>query len=288
MRRPITGLIVALALFVPGGPVQTAAFAQEPSPTPSESPSPEATASPSSGGATGTETIGGSGDNVAVAINTKDGTSRFTISFRIVRTSSDVVDQTNIAFAFASCEGCETVAIAMQAVLVSGSPSTVIPENYAIALNFECTSCDTLASAYQFVLGVDGNPHFTPEGNTALAEIRRALRALTRSDLSIEEIQAELDVLAEDLRTVLAEEIVTAGPPDAAVEVPEDGATPTPSPTGTPSPTPTTSPTSDSVDGVSPTPEPSATVSSSPEPSVSPSASPSESPSPSPAASASP
>jgi len=235
---------------------------------------------------------GGGGDNTVVAVNTKDGSSEFKVSFKIVRTSSDVVDESNIAVAFASCEACETVAIAFQVVLVNGTPTIVIPENYAIALNFECTSCETLASAYQFVLGTDGNVHFSPEGNRALADIRQALRDVAGSDeLTFEEIQVELDALAADLRTVLTEEMITSGPPDVEVQEDQGSATtqPTPAPTpasspttGDPSPAPTYDTTSPSpsetttpIEGGSPSPA------TSPSPTTGTSASPASSPTPS-------
>ena len=235
-------------------------------------------------GARGQEPVdGGGGDHTVVAVNTKDGSSEFKVSFRIVRTSSDVVDESNIAFAFASCEECETVAIAFQVVLVNGTPSIVIPENYAIALNFECTSCETLASAYQFVLGTDGQVHFSPEGNRALAEIRQALRDVASSEeLTFEEMQVELDALAADLRTVLAEEMLTSGPPDVEVQEVQDPTSPDPTPTPSPSP---------AVGDASPTPI-SETVSPSPSETTTPiegeSPSPATSPTPSPVASTSP
>jgi putative peptide zinc metalloprotease protein len=234
---------------------------------------------------------GGGGDNTVVAVNTKDGSSEFKVSFKIVRTSSDVVDESNIAVAFASCEGCETVAIAFQVVLVNGTPSVVIPENYAIALNFECTSCETLASAYQFVLGTDGNVHFSPEGNRALADIRKALRVVAGSEeLTLEEIQAELDGLAADLRTVLAEEMVASGPDDVEVqEVTDAQATtePTPAPSSSPaavdaSPSPTTETVSPSpADTTTPTDGQSPSPGTSPTPTSATSASPASSPTPS-------
>ena len=231
------------------------------------------------------ETVeGGGGDNTVVAVNTKDGSSKFKVSFKIVRTSSDVIDESNIAVAFASCEGCETVAIAFQVVLVNGTPSVVIPENYAIALNFECTSCETLASAYQFVLGTDGNVHFSPEGNRALSEIRRALRVVAGSEeLTLDEIQAELDVLAADLRTVLAEEMVTSGPDDVQVqEVADPQATTQPSPVPSSSPETVDASPSPTTDAVSPSPADTTTPSDGQSPS------PATSPTPTPATSASP
>ena len=236
--------------------------------------------------------VGGGGDNTAVVVNTHDGQSRFRISFKIVRTSSDVVDNGNAAVAFSSCEGCSSVAVAFQVVLVSSDPSVVTPTNLAIAMNFECTDCNTLASAYQWVLGTDGRVRFTPEGNQALAEIRRQLRQVLHSDQTIEEIQASLDRLAEDLEQILMDELAAAGPPDASAErvpeadtgeSPQPGPTPEPSGTSsspapdaastpTPSPSPSQSPTSDA--GSSPSPETTAT------PTPSPTAAPTTSPAP--------
>src|SRR5215210_164304 len=71
---------------------------------------------------------GGSGDNAAVAVNTKDGSSVFKLAFDIRRTMSDVVDNGNAAVAYASCEECQTIAIAIQIVLVMGDPEIVTPE----------------------------------------------------------------------------------------------------------------------------------------------------------------
>ena len=235
---------------------------------------------------------GGGGDNTVVAVNTKDGSSEFKVSFKMVRTSSDVVDESNIAVAFASCEACETVAIAFQVVLVNGTPSVVIPENYAIALNFECTSCETLASAYQFVLGTDGNVHFSPEGNRALAQIRQAIRDVARSEeLTFDEMQVELDALAADLRTVLTEEMVASGPPDVDVQEVEGPASsePTPAPTPSSSPTsgdPSPAPTSDSTspspaETITPVEDESPSPATSPTPPTGTSASPDSSPTPS-------
>jgi putative peptide zinc metalloprotease protein len=258
MRSRFLRLLAVLMLSISLGWSQTVAQAQEPTPS-----------TEGTDGSAGS-TFGGEGDNVAVAIVTKDGSSKAKVSFRIVRTSDDVIDNGNVAVAFASCEGCRSVAIAVQVVLVSGTPSTVIPENFAIALNFECIDCATLASAYQFVLGVDGNVHFSPEGNRALAEIRKQIRELASSELAVDELQGELDLLADELRTVLAEELLTAGPDDVLVQEEPTGeaviptAGPSPSGETEPLPTPTTEETSELES--SPSPEASTTPSGGPSP----------------------
>ena len=92
-------------------------------------------------------------DNAAIAINTEDGASVFELAFDVQRVMNGVVDQQNVAVAYASCADCQTVAIAIQIVLVMSDPTVITPENYAIALNEGCDTCATLASAYQFVFG---------------------------------------------------------------------------------------------------------------------------------------
>lgn len=148
------------------------------------------------------------GDNSAVAINTKDGSSLFRLAFDIQRVAGDIVDNENAAVAYSSCESCRTTAIAIQIVLVSGSPSTVTPKNFAVAVNDQCTLCETFASAYQFVIGTDGPVTFTKQGRKELKDIRRDLKALAREDLSPAELDARVSAIVDRLRTVLQTQLV--------------------------------------------------------------------------------
>ncbi len=152
-------------------------------------------------------------DNAAVAINTKDGGAIFRFAFKIARVGRDVVENTNAAIAYASCTDCQTVAIAIQVVLVTGDPSVVTPQNYAIAINQQCTLCETLASAYQFVFSTGGQVHFTAEGNKTIADLRREFHALKKEaeGLTIAEIQARVQGLVDRLKVVLDNELVPAG-----------------------------------------------------------------------------
>jgi putative peptide zinc metalloprotease protein len=146
-------------------------------------------------------------DSKAVAVNLKDGAEVVKFAFKVVRVNRDVVDQSNAAVAFASCEACRTIAVAFQVVLVLSDPRVVTPENVALALNYECASCETLASAYQFVFSVPEGFHFSSAANRQIAAIRRALRELIHSGRPIEGIQAEIDALADELRALLRAEI---------------------------------------------------------------------------------
>jgi putative peptide zinc metalloprotease protein len=175
------------------------------------------------------------GDSAAVAVNTRDNSTVFKIMFDIRRVMGDTVDQSNAAVAVASCNSCETVAIAIQVVLAAGNPSVVVPENLAIAMNIDCNLCQTLAEAYQYVSTGTGVVHFTPEGNQRIAEIRRELQQLRTSGLPIEQIAARVDQLNADLRQVLLTEVVPAGPPQdqSQTATPDTGTSTTPGDTGT-------------------------------------------------------
>lgn len=155
-----------------------------------------------------------SGDNAAVAVNTKDGAAVFRLAFSIKKVAGDVVDNANGAVAYASCNECRTIALAIQIVLVTGDPEVVTPENVAIAINENCTSCETLASAYQFVLGTDEEAvRFSPDGQKAINDIRKELRELGKSGLPVDEIQARVKQLMVRLGAVLKTELETVGKP---------------------------------------------------------------------------
>ena len=151
---------------------------------------------------------GSSGDNAAIAINTKSGSSIFKFAFSIRKVAGDVVDNTNAAVAYSSCESCATTAIAIQIVLVTGNPSVVTPQNLAIAINENCTLCETFAGAYQIVLGTGGPVKLTAAGKEQIREIRKEIRGLRDEDLSPAELNARLDELVGQLKEVLRTELV--------------------------------------------------------------------------------
>ncbi|MEA2453133.1 MAG: putative peptide zinc metalloprotease protein [Actinomycetota bacterium] len=216
------------------------AFAQE-------SPAPEETAVEQGGNANG-------GDNLALAVNTKDNSSVVKFAFEVRRVMNGVVDETNAAVAVASCENCRTIAVAIQIVLIVNDPSVVSPTNIALAENVECTSCETFASAYQYVFTTGGQLKFSKEGWDALKDLRKQISELLKDDsLDLATLATELEVLTDQLSEVIRNELrpaeeVEAEPEVAASSTPEPesspddtGSTPTPEPEPTqdePSPTP--------------------------------------------------
>lgn len=169
-------------------------------------------------GAPGTAAAQG-GDTTAIAINTKDNSSLFKFAFAIKKVTGEVVDNTNAAIAYASCENCRTTAISIQIVLVSSSPGTVVPENYAISINESCTLCQTFSTAFQFVIGVeDPSVGLTKAGKRELREILREFKALKRDDYTLAEFHARTQALGQRLRTVLRTELQSRRPGDEEEE----------------------------------------------------------------------
>jgi putative peptide zinc metalloprotease protein len=199
----------------------------------------------------GAPSAASAGDNAAISVNTKDGTTVFKVAFAIRHVMGDVVDQTNGAVAYASCTDCAAVAIAFEIVLVEGDPSTVTPTNVAIAFNENCETCVAVAEAYQFVLGTGGLVHFDSDGNKILADIRKELHSLKKEDLTLGQLQAELDSIYARMADVLANHLVavpgnktgqqqtTTTTPTTTTTTPETTSTPTTTETTTTEPTTT-------------------------------------------------
>jgi putative peptide zinc metalloprotease protein len=149
-------------------------------------------------------------NNQATAEARHAGDSVIDLAFSVRENASEVIDDTNSAVAYASCEACRAVAIAFQIVIVQGDPNTVTPTNVAVAVNNECQGCSTLALAYQFVVGYGEPVEFTEEGLRRLEKIRREFAKLEEeyANLTNEEIQARTDAFAAEIRDILATELV--------------------------------------------------------------------------------
>lgn len=211
-------------------------------------------------------------NNQAVAEATEDGSSVFDLAFAVRQTASEVVDETNSAIAYASCAECRAVAIAFQIVIVQGSPSTVTPQNLAIAVNDQCSGCSTLALAYQFVIGRGEPVRLTRQGQQRLEQIRRDLEKLEHDYVTLanDEIRELTDAYADEVRAVLQTELVPVrededddrqrGPPidreDRDEDAPADGEPAPAPPTSTTSPTTTAAPSESEPPPSSTTAEP--------------------------------
>jgi putative peptide zinc metalloprotease protein len=158
-------------------------------------------------------------ENVALAITEQDESRVFDFAWDVSRQRGDgMVDHLNSATARARCVRCGATAIAFQIVLVSGSPTTVIPRNTAEAINLECTECVTVAEARQFVRVVPAPVRFTGAGRAVLADVRERLRALESQNLGVDELHQAVETQEARVLEVLRSELVLKSAPDTEAE----------------------------------------------------------------------
>jgi putative peptide zinc metalloprotease protein len=214
----------------------------------------------------GAQPAGGAGaggmDNEVVLVNTQDGRHLARSSVAVAPVLGDVVDNQNAAYAYSRCSDCRTVAVAVQVVLVMGNPSSVTPRNLALAVNQDCERCESMASAYQYVLTTDGIVHFSAAGEREIAALRGEIAGVTGSDLPFAELDARLDALVERLWQVIDNELVAAGArfggaPSKKTSVDTSG-DPSPTPSESPDESPAPSPSPAPSDAAEPSPSPGA------------------------------
>ena len=162
----------------------------------------------------------GSTENIAEAVVTEDNGRAWDFAWDIDRQRGDaLVDHRNVANARASCVRCEATAIAFQIVLVNGNPRQVVPVNVAEAVNTECTECQVVAEARQFVRVVDEPVKFTAGGRAELGDVKRDLAALEAQDLPVDQLHLAVEQQEARIRQVLGTELVTTANPDSEPEL---------------------------------------------------------------------
>jgi len=154
----------------------------------------------------------GGANNLVLVQATTDGQVVQRAQLQVAPFGGDDVGSTNLAAATSqACTGCGTVAIALQAVFVTGEPGSVAPANAAVATNAGCTSCSSYAFAYQYVVETHGPVYLSPDGRVELGVLRQELDDAAASGLPDDELTARLDELAGELKAIVDEELVRAG-----------------------------------------------------------------------------
>src|SRR5438874_3037964 len=228
----------------------------------------------------------GSPQNIVQVVNTTDSNLMVGGQVQLNTIDSSVVEPANAAVAYSSCNNCQTLAVALQINLMESKVTTFQPENLALAVNYQCFHCTTIADAIQYNIDVhegdDGSPgrakHLVKEMNRQLATASHAS--------SLAQAETEVDAVLQEFQDLAASLSIRRDEDDrdtrAAPSVPSP-ATPATSPVTAGS---AAAPSASSSPAASPSPSPSPTPVASPSPSAAPS--PSPSPSPTPAASPSP
>ncbi|MFI9806237.1 hypothetical protein ACIHEJ_18085 [Streptomyces sp. NPDC052301] len=105
---------------------------------------------------------------------------------------------------------CRSVALSFQIVTVAGEHTHLNASNYSDAANKECTGCQTLAGAYQFVVSTPTAFSLDAGTRHRLDDIHRRLDALTRSTLPAAELRTRADGLAGEVTAVLRDAVAHA------------------------------------------------------------------------------
>jgi hypothetical protein len=143
----------------------------------------------------------GGPDNIVKVTVPDDGQAVQRAGVRVSQTSSDTVDSTNLAQAYAhDCTGCEAVAVAFQAVVATGRPHTITPQNLAIALNQNCSHCRSFAYAYQYFVQADKPVRFTRDERAEFRQVNERADELVHAGLPYPELDARLHQLAQEFR----------------------------------------------------------------------------------------
>jgi hypothetical protein len=150
------------------------------------------------------EDIGTGPDQVIWAKTTGAGASDLLSGVQVGSYKGDNLQSANVARAdWTDCTNCRTVAVAVQAVLVKGSPHTASPTNAAIAINENCVSCTTYAFAYQYVVATDDRVVLTRRGRREVATIRDHIYDAAHSELAPDDLNLRLQDLAHDFRLAI-------------------------------------------------------------------------------------
>ena len=223
----------------------------------------------------------GEGDNQALAVNTQDGSAVYDVALAVLWVTDGDVDEINEAWALAKCQDCTTVSVAFQSIFIIGDSDVVVPQNRAVAVNYECARCQTHAVAVQLITTLTRRP--SERAMAELSVLWNDLEELGKNikDIPLEEIHVELTRVESEILKILAEDGVLA-PMEGGAGADDLQAAPEaspldPTPTLTPSPTASAEATT-TTDDPSPTPSGDPSPTPSDEPSPTPSDEPSESP----------
>ena len=162
------------------------------------------------------------GDNQALAVNTANGSVRYDVSFALVWADGNTALNKNEAYAFASCTGCRTVAVAFQVVLMAGSVHVAVPQNLSAAVNYACVQCVTYALARQLVVSVDGP--LDEQASQQLATVWAQLRAFGEhiQDVPLADLQARLTDFEAQILSIVRTDAGGGGAPADSSAVPTD------------------------------------------------------------------
>jgi hypothetical protein len=159
--------------------------------------------------------VAGGPNNIVFSDATADAAGAATFdthsSMVAMPTGTDEVTSANVARAVShDCTGCQ-VAIAFQAVLMTGNPRTVAPRNIAYATNVRCTGCAAFAFAFQYVVSTGGPARLSPAGMQGIQALRDEVANDLATDLTPVDLDARLTDVGQRFQALVDREIVRTG-----------------------------------------------------------------------------
>ena len=152
------------------------------------------------------EDEGGTRRNVVSVRNRADNRMRIRANIQLARLPGDTAEPYNVAFAYGTCRDCQTFSVALQIVLISRTASRIAPQNGALALNYECHGCLTVARAIQYVVQVE-DPTQVPDGVRELIremdrELREVARLAAAGQMTIADAESRINAVITRFRSV--------------------------------------------------------------------------------------
>lgn len=159
---------------------------------------------------------GGGANNLVQVVNTTHDRFSSRAGVQAAAFGGDSAQSTNLARADSrNCTDCTTQAAALQAVFLTGAPTTVEVANAAVATNSACVRCVSYAYAFQYVVTTDRAVSLSPEGRQRISDLQaRAGAVVSEPAGSLEDLQhldEQLDQLAHELRDAVDQELRAGG-----------------------------------------------------------------------------
>jgi putative peptide zinc metalloprotease protein len=221
------------------------------------SPTPTASAAAAAATSSALPEGGGGGKNIVQVVNQQDGNLKIDGKVQLNRIPESNAAPVNLASAYSSCANCQTLAVGLQINLISKSANYVHPQNAAVALNYKCTNCHTIAYAWQYNMSVD-DPTAVPDGvNQLMAQWRAELANIKTQSVTLTEAINRMNAVIGQFQSLAAyldskqDQTTDATSPNAS---PPPAASPAAGSSPSVSPTTTASPTASSQPSVSPSP----------------------------------
>jgi hypothetical protein len=132
-------------------------------------------------------------DNQAVATQTNNGKTAFSLTFKAPLSFASVITANNNANATVNtCQNCTAIAISVQTVIAAKQDlAELTAHDVANAASTNCTNCNTLAEAFQIIYAPLSNSPVSWMIVADLGKLQNELKALQNSGLSLDQIQSQ-------------------------------------------------------------------------------------------------